>query len=79
MGGFFGGGGGMMPMPVFVPPPPAPPPPPPEPEPVGPSDEELRKARVQRGRQGGLQGTTITGGLGVSEEAETAKKTLLGG
>jgi len=71
---FAGGGGAPSP-----PPPPtfAPPPTPPS---VDDSDiqEKAREEQARRGRASGLSSTVLTSGRGVTEDALTEKKTLLG-
>jgi hypothetical protein len=67
------GGGGSAPAP--------PPPPPPIPTPTR-DDPEIsqadRDARRRRQLAAGRQSTLLTGGEGVTEDANTADKTLLG-
>lgn len=57
---------------------PAPPPPPPTPDTK--SEDLAREANEQRLRaaQAGRASTILTGGEGVEEDAQTAKKKLLG-
>ena len=63
-----------------IPDPPPPPPPPPEPPKM--ADEAQRRARdeqlAEARRRAGAQSTIATGAGGLTEEANTAKKTLLG-
>lgn len=58
----------------------APPPPPPPPDPNIEAERLRKEAEEQRIRSasGGRASTMLTGGEGVEEEANTAKKRLLG-
>ncbi len=58
----------------------APPPPPPPPTEDSAADKLEKEAKEQRIRAGsaGRASTMLTGGEGVTEEAKTAKKKLLG-
>lgn len=69
---------------IFAPKMPAPPPPP-EPAPAPPSFEDAERERLAAEKQKdllrkrkGRKSTIVTGPLGVTEEATTEKKTLLG-
>jgi len=70
---FFGGA------PSIPAPPPPPPPPPPLPRPLDPAiTRARRKDRQQAALAQGRRGTILTSGLGLTDPATSAKKTLLG-
>ena len=52
------------------------------PEPSDKDDSEIqakaKEERLRRSRSAGLSGTVLTSGSGISEEADTKRKTLLG-
>jgi hypothetical protein len=74
MGKALGGGGGSS----FVPPP-LPPPPPPPPTPVDPNVGRVRTSIRRRAAAAGTRQSTIaTGAQGLSTEALTTRKSLLG-
>lgn len=70
---------GFMSPSVPSPPPPPPPPPIPPDPPIKPKDTK-EPERVQRraARRRGTQAARVTGGMGLTTEAPTTKKTLLG-
>lgn len=54
-------------------------PPPPVPQVTDPAVEDAaRRARQAEGKRKGRRSTLLTGGQGVTEDANVAKKTLLG-
>jgi len=64
--------------PPSPPPPPPPPPVPPDP-PIKPKDTKEQERVVERAaKKRGLRQANVTGGLGLTTEAPTTKKTLLG-
>ena len=71
-------------MSFLAPKPPAPPPPPPIPPvppdpPIKPKDaKETERVERQARRKLGLRKANVTGGMGLTTEAPTTKKTLLG-
>ncbi len=66
---------------IFAPTPP-PPPPPPRPLPVKETApavaEKSKTTREQAGRRRGVSSTRLTGGLGVMDDPNLARKSLLG-
>ena len=62
-----------------APPPPPPPPPPPKMKETAPAVKEARDSQVSKAQKAaGLNSTLMTGGLGLSDQAQTDKKKLLG-
>lgn len=59
--------------------PPPPPPPPPKMKETAPAVKEARDSQVSKAQKAaGLNSTLMTGGLGLSDQAQTDKKKLLG-
>lgn len=60
-------------------PPPPPPPPPPKMKEIAPAVQEARDSQISKAQKAaGLNSTLMTGGLGMSDQAQTDKKKLLG-
>jgi hypothetical protein len=69
----------LFPKPPKPPPIPAPPPPlPPPPQPLDPAITIARTRAKQRANLSSRGQTILTSGLGLTDEATTAKKTILG-